>query len=448
MNFSTIHFTKHRNKNYNFYTSAILTAVVLLFSACQDKLIDRYKASVPVYMSYEDLRAAVKKTEPRALENPGKIYFKDNYIFINEYFKGIHIYDNQDPKNPVEKAFIEIPGNVDIAIKENTLYADSYVDLVALDISDLTNIRETYRIKDVFPYSVPPKKIELTDEWPDPTKGVVVDWKIKEIEKEVTGPQPYPYPYPFFYEEYAFTDKMSLSNASTGSSSSGSSSVGVGGSMARFAIKNNALYVLTNYSIKVVDITNVNQPFTLEPVNINFIIETVFLQGDYMYIGGQSGMTIYDITDNFKPKFVSTYMHVTSCDPVVVEGDYAYVTLRSGSPCRNALTNQLDVIDIKQKTAPRLVKSYGFTSPRGLGIENNILFVCDGEDGLKVFNTSDVLNITGNQIAHFEDIQATDVIPMNGLLFMVGEGGFYQYDYSTITNISLISKIEVEDKSE
>lgn len=420
----------------------------IVFISCQDKLYEKYQASVPVYMSYNDLREAVKNTEPQALKNPGKIYFKDKYIFINEYFKGIHVIDNHDPANPVEKVFVDIPGNVDMAIKDNTLYADSYIDLVAIDIDDLNNIKEIYRIKDVFPYTVPVKKVDLTDEVIDQTKGVVVRWEVKEIEKEIKRqPQPYPGPY-YYYESYSFADKALTNSSSTslqsGASLGSASSSGIGGSMARFAIQNQALYVLAGYTIKVLDITNVKQPVTVDPVNNAWGIETIFLNGNYMYIGAQNGMTIYDVTDALKPKWVSNYSHITSCDPVVVEGDYAYVTLRSGRICRNALANQLDVIDIKDKKTPTLVKSYSFTSPNGLGIDNKTLFICDGDDGLKIFNATDIYHITTNPIAQFKDIQATDVIPVNGLLFMIGKDGFYQYDYSNLANVKLISKIEIK----
>lgn len=435
---------------FTFSTFVFLAFSFLLFTTCSDKIIEKYKVSVPVYMTYTDLREAVKKTSPQALKSPGKIYFKDNFIYINEYFKGIHIIDNTDPRNPTAKAFIEIPGNVDIAIKENTLYADSYIDLVALDISNMDDIKVSHRIENVFPYAVPPKKIELTQDYIDQSKGVVIDWEIKEIEKDISQPEPiYPYPYPYPYTHpHVYEDYMQLNSGFYGSNikASGSigSTVGVGGSMARFAIKNNTLYVLTGSAIKVVDITNVSQPLTVGPGINSVAIETIFLSGDFMYIGAQSGMSIYDITDNVNPKHVSTYTHITSCDPVVVEGNYAYVTLRSGSTCRNNFTNQLDVIDISNKAIPKLVKSYGFKSPTGLGIENGILFLCDGDEGLKIFNATDKFKITQNPIAHFGDIQATDVIPLNGLLFMIGKDGFYQYDYTNLTNVTLLSKIEVQ----
>ncbi|HHN47860.1 MAG TPA: hypothetical protein ENN08_02830, partial [Bacteroidales bacterium] len=50
--------------------------------------------------------------------------------------QGIHVVDNSNPASPQIISFIAIPGNYDLAIRGNILFADSYIDLVALDISD------------------------------------------------------------------------------------------------------------------------------------------------------------------------------------------------------------------------------------------------------------------------------------------------------------------------
>ena len=98
-------------KTNSIYISAF-ALLILFFSSCEDKKYQTYKANVPIYMSYDDLRKAVKVEESIPLKEPGKIYFKDNYIFINEYMKGIHIIDNRNPSSPLNIKFIEIPGNV------------------------------------------------------------------------------------------------------------------------------------------------------------------------------------------------------------------------------------------------------------------------------------------------------------------------------------------------
>ena len=83
------------------------------------------------------------------------MYFKDGYLFINEYGKGIHVIDNSNPSNPEKVAFYEIMGNVDMAISGNVLFADSYIDLLAIDITDIENPVEIDRIENVFPEIVP-----------------------------------------------------------------------------------------------------------------------------------------------------------------------------------------------------------------------------------------------------------------------------------------------------
>lgn len=133
----------------------------------------------PVYLSYTDLRSAVKLSEPRTLTSVSRIYLYNNYIFANELNEGIHIIDNSIPSAPKKLGFIEIPGNQDIAVRDNSLYADSYIDLVTIDVSDIENVREIARIEDVFPYNSRqniPANIELSGNI-DRSLGVIVGFQ-------------------------------------------------------------------------------------------------------------------------------------------------------------------------------------------------------------------------------------------------------------------------------
>jgi hypothetical protein len=136
---------------------------------------------------------------------------------------------------------------------------------------------------------------------------------------------------------------------------------------------------------------------------------------------------------------------VRSCDPVVVEGDLAYVTLRSGTTCQG-FTNQLEVIDIKDLTNPVLLKIYPMTNPHGLGIDNKNLFICDGDDGLKIYDATDHLKISDNQLAHYKNINTYDVIPYNNVAIMTGKDGIYQFDYSNPKDIKLLSKVTISNQ--
>ena len=106
---------------------------------------------MPVYLEMSTIRAKdIVVAPPQELENPGKIYIYGDYLFVNEPQKGIHILDNSNPAAPINVNFIKIDGNVDLAINSGILYADSYVDLLAFDISDIRNVKLENRVEDVF----------------------------------------------------------------------------------------------------------------------------------------------------------------------------------------------------------------------------------------------------------------------------------------------------------
>ena len=415
----------------------LLAIFILGAISCEDKYMEEFTANKPVYMSYDDLRSAVKHTESRELNNPGKIYFKDNLIFINEEFEGVHIINNADPSNPQNIGFIEIPGNVDIAIKNNTLYADSYVDLVAIDISNINNPTEVNRKKDVFPYTLPPYDENYRVADVDEEKGVVTGWEVTRVRQEIE----YHY-YPVYYfgyrEDYAMMDA-----ANGGTTGAQGSTFGVGGSMARFGLYDDYLYVVDRANLHIFDVKTNDVLNDIGKQNVGWDVETMFIYDGHMFLGTQSGMRVFSLNIATMPTYLSDFWHVTSCDPVVVSNGYAYITLRGGNACGSNV-NRLDVLKLSDDyTNNTLLASYPLTGPYGLGIDDEILFVCDGNAGLKVYDASNKTQIDDNIIATFPGINAYDVIPVNDYLFMIGDDGFYLYDYSDLQNIHKIGEIPV-----
>lgn len=414
-----------------------LLILFMAFNSCMDEYTEIFTANSPVYMSYDELRDAVKITTARDLENPGKIYFKDGYLFINEELKGIHIIDNRDPENPQNTGFIEIPGNVDIAIKNNILYADSYIDLVAIDISNKTDPLEVNRIEDIFPYTTPPPinedyRVAQVDE----EKGVVIDWEIKKVRQEME----YHY-YPVYYS-FGFAMEDAAVNKTMPQANSGNS-FGIGGSMARFGLYNEYLYAVDHATLYMFDVKNPESPNDIGNINVGWDIETMFIYDGHMFFGTQSGMRVFSLEVATVPKYVSEFWHVTSCDPVVISDGYAYVTLRGGTRCGSSV-NRLDVLELADDYVDnKLIASYPLHGPYGLGIDDQTLFVCDGDAGLKIYDVGDKLHIDDHQIAQFSNINTYDVIPFGNYLFMIGDDGFYQYDYSDLQNIRQVSFIQV-----
>jgi hypothetical protein len=418
-----------------------LVAAIFAFNQCSDVCQDNaeYVYYEAVYTSFADLRASVESVDPRPIDRKGKIYWKDSYLYINEPGKGIHVINNADPANPAPVSFINIPGSFDLAIRNNILYADSYTDLVAITTDIPGQEQEVGRVKDVFLFS------SIEGFVFDAQRGVVTDWK-KSVRSQMNQSD-----CSYRHSVYGMQtiDGMLVNrsmeakfSAATASSDGGGSTTGIGGSFARFTISGDYLYALNSSRLEVF---NIPHPASIEKktgVEVGWDIETIFPLGQTLFLGSQTGMHIMDIQSPDAPKKVSTYSHIRSCDPVVVEDGFAYVTLRNGSQC-GGFTNQLEVIDVTNLASPALVKIYPMTNPHGVGIDNGTLFVCDGNDGLKVFDATDRLAIDANQIAHYKDIQAFDIIPFNNVAMVIGESGLYQYDYSNIDDIKLLSHLPI-----
>lgn len=233
-------------------------------------------------------------------------------------------------------------------------------------------------------------------------------------------------------------DMSSVDLAKNFRSAGGVTGAGRGGSMARFAIVDQVLYTVNYSNLVTYNIAEGANPLKVSDITIGANIETIFPYKNRLYIGAQNGMFIYDVTDPLKPVFMGNYEHITSCDPVVVQGNYAYVTLRGGSQCRSN-QNILDVVNIENPTSPRTVRTLDMIHPHGLAVQGNRLFVCEGEHGLKVFDISDPTN--PSLITFIRDIQTYDVISLRELLIVSGKDGIYQYNYS-LGKMKLLSKIE------
>lgn len=421
-----------------FHQRLLVLLLALFFSACSDdcETTVTYTIQEPVYMLRADLRQAVQVNQPQVMETPGKIYAKGHYLFVNEVNKGVHIIDNQNPATPRLISFIEIPGNLDMAVKDNILYADSYIDLVALDISNPLDVKEVKRVENIFPnYGM------LVS---DNAAVFISEYKTKTVTEAVSSdcnPRSSSQD-PRFLE----FDGRGGFNTVGSPSAGGGTATGKGGSMARFTVAGNHLYTVSLSNLQVFDVSNAADPEAGSNIPLGWNIETIFPYNEKLFIGSTSGMHIYDSSNPESPVHLSTYEHVNSCDPVVVEGDMAWVTLRSGNACAG-FTNQLEVVNISDPRNPKLEKSYPMLNPHGLGIDRSTLFLCEGTYGLKVYDIENHLEVDKNLLAHFQENDAYDVIPLGETVLMIGQDGLYQYDYSDLPNIKLISVIPVQRKT-
>ena len=395
-------------------------------SSCQDKVESTYtyRTQVPVLRQMSTYREADIIVSPgKTLENPGKIYIFGDYLFINEPDKGIHILDNSSPNNPINVNFINIPGNVDLAINDNILYADSYVDLLAFDISNLRDINLVKRVEDVF-----------THMFTDRSTGTFVTYRDTVITTDAPVHQGWGWGRGWGF----MTTNASFDGARAGQS------YGQGGSMARFTLMSGHMYAVDESSLRVFDVQAAADPSFVKEISLGWGIETIFPFQDKLFIGSNTGMHIYDAKDPSNPKRMSVYQHITACDPVVVNEKHAFVTLRSGVGCRFGV-DELQIIDIVDPYNPKLVKAYPMSNPHGLALFGNYLYLAEGNFGLKSFIVADVLKIDQNQMEFLKSMKSVDIIPGPKTLIVIGPDGVCQFDYSNPAKLKKLSCIQVKD---
>ncbi len=391
-----------------------------LFNACKK---DEFKRTIWVKkgQSVQDIRASFSVEAPRDITHPAGVYRSGNLLFLLQENEGIGIMDITKPAAPVDKAFIKLLSNSHVVVKSNILIADNGVDLVSIDISDLNQIRLVNRIQNVF-----------TEKWlSEQDNSVFVGYEEKKIST---------------FKSYNPSDTIPPANRTT--ENNAALAIGKGGSETRFALNENYLYIARGNALTPVDLTQASNPVVKEPVGYTGYpdFETVYAYQGFLYVGTSDGVLILNNTISpTTPYFVSfASRNVRGCDPVVVQNNFMFSTVRTGTVCNQFGQSALFIHDVTDKTAPRPEFNKILEQPKGLGIDGNLLFICQGDKGMAVYNwdeSSKKLSYLYQKI----DLYAFDVITGNNTLIVAADNGLYLYDYTDPNNIKRLSKVASYD---
>lgn len=417
-------------KKYFRTSAAAATAFVLILAlqgCLKDSFRETYKIYTPIYKSLTQVRAEMKSGPAQPLQNIGKLNVFGRYIFLNEINKGVHIIDNSNPAAPRNLAFIKVPNNIDIAVKGSYLYADSYSDIAVFDISDPTNVTAVKFMNNVIK--------DKNRYWASSTNPDSIRVIVGYNERDTTVD----------YREY---NRWAASTAGVYAQGdfknvffTSAPQVGISGSMSRFAIVDDYMYAVSSSELYSISLTSPRDPQLTATKNMGWNIETLYPCQNKLFVGSQTGMFIYSLANPSAPTELSRFTHATSCDPVIADDDFAYVTLHAGTSCNGTL-NQLDVLDISNLSSPRLVNSLRLTSPHGLAKDGAKLFICDGKDGLKLYDATNQANLKLLQTV--QGLETYDVVALGATAVVVAKDGLYQYAYGSGNNLTQLSKLAIE----
>ena len=130
----------------------------------------------PVIVKRQVLETSTILQEPQTIVNSGKIYVKDDFLFINEKNQGFHIFNNSNPANPTNIGFLKVLGSSDLAIKNDIIYVNNATDLIAIQPNMESNTIEiTKRIPNTFPQMFSPEGFQYMNLEED---DIIVDWTL------------------------------------------------------------------------------------------------------------------------------------------------------------------------------------------------------------------------------------------------------------------------------
>lgn len=225
---------------------------------------------------------------------------------------------------------------------------------------------------------------------------------------------------------FASCDKASDSGpVNTADPTAAGNTTGQGGSLARFTIADDRLYVVDDQKLYTYSLINEDNPQLKSSQSIGFNVETIYAYKDKLFIGSQQAMYIYSISNADYPSKLGEARHVRACDPVVANDSIAYVTVRSGTNCGGTV-NAMYVYNINYILQPRQRNVIPMKNPHGLGMKGDRLYVCDGSNGLSIYNITDP--IYPKLVKQVYGDTFYDVIIYDNLLICMIEGGMLLYE--------------------
>ncbi len=247
---------------------------------------------------------------------------------------------------------------------------------------------------------------------------------------------------------------LSACEESSSSSSSDSSSVTVeskGTSSSKFKIKNDRLYSIKDDILKVYDISEPQSVYPLSQTFLGFSITGMFIYDETLIAASSSGLKVFSLNgDNIT--FLANSDDFIPCQRFFVDGSLLFV-LNNLEVCENYLNNSynnyyyestfeledivvdngIEVYDISEFLAPKLLTKVSSYNPVALSVQDDTLYVCEGEYGLKVYdiNRSDN-NISLNKNNTYRNAPCEDLITASNYLYGINPDGLDIYDYNEL----------------
>lgn len=321
-------------------------------------------------------------------------------LYVSDAVAGVHVYDVSNARSPRHMLTIPLRGNRGAVAQGDVLYANDFDAIYALRVAT-----ESYEVLKTI--KQPRQEVPIMDGPPidDGGSGFACACQTNSTMRPVSAPTP---------------------------------SGGGVSSYATFVTVDSYLYYLDHGAIVTMDISTPADPVQLSTTAVAWSAETLFPSDSHLFVGGSLGMYVFDRKDPKRPVEVGKVEHARACDPVVVSGEMAFVTLRSGAECGTTL-DELMSVDISNPSSPHVVARRPTATPYGLAVTDGLLYVSNGNSGFELVDVSDPSDPVRKNVWH--GMATRDFIWSGDVLYVLGTDDLKIYDVRVPENPVLLSTV-------
>lgn len=200
----------------------------------------------------------------------------------------------------------------------------------------------------------------------------------------------------------------------------------IGGATRSVFVQGDFAFIGEGPRLTVLDVSNPISPTIHGQTELlSGVVESVFVSGNYAYVLHSEGLNSVEVSDPANPVVVGFYSNATGSWDIgrglFVEGNYAYV------PAGNA---GLRIVDISDPT--NLIEVGFYDTPgaaRAVYIESGLAYVADTISGLRIIDINNPAN--PSEIGYYESTHSLDVYVVENFAYLVGKSGLLILDISS-----------------
>ncbi len=343
------------------------------------------------------------------LERPDEIIFKQNKVYLSDYYNGLQIFDVTNPNSIIFQGEHKTKGvTYDLSVKDSFIFvANDRSGLRIIDYSNLNDISEvSFFDFDPIGYAsvtsvVVKEYLAYLTSWGGTTGGI----KIINISNPVN---------PF---------ELGFNASSYGSS---------------LCVENNIAYISDRlFGMNIFDISDSTNPQKIWQMTDDYIRGTdIFIEDTLAFLAaGWDGFYIFNVSIPESPVFITNIPSLNSALGVYAKGSLLFLADGDAG---------LRIFDITNPRFPQNINTYNNeNSFLKVNISDNYAFVVDRLKGLEILDITDIDNITLK--GFYKSLSARNVLIVDSLIFL----SEYHNGFSILkTDILVESKEFIEPKPE